>query len=321
MRRLRILLVTPESRGRWTGNRVTAERWLGILRSLGHRVRVAATYDGKACEALVALHARKSHVSIARFRRSRPEAPLVVALTGTDLYQDIQTSPRARRSLELATRLVVLQREGLRELPRRHRRKARVIYQSSSPPPGRCRSRRDVFEVALLAHLRPVKDPFRAACAARLLAPASRIRVVHLGAALEPRMARRAREEERRGPRYRWMGEVPRGRALRLLARSQLLVLTSRLEGAGNALAEALACGVPVVSSRIPGVIGTLGASYPGYFPVGDTRALAALLDRVETDKRFYARLHRWCRRLRPLIAPSRERAAWRALLAEITRG
>ena len=45
--------------------------------------------------------------------------PLVVALTGTDLYGDIHTSPEAQTSLDLATRLVVLQPMGIRELPER----------------------------------------------------------------------------------------------------------------------------------------------------------------------------------------------------------
>ena len=48
---------------------------------------------------MLALHARRSHASIKAFPR---EKPLVVALTGTDVYRDIHQSAEARESLELA---------------------------------------------------------------------------------------------------------------------------------------------------------------------------------------------------------------------------
>ena len=96
---------------------------------------------------------------------------------------------------------------------------------------------------ATVGHLRAVKDPFRAAMAARRLPPESRIRIVHLGAALSPRMAERARREESVNPRYCWLGEVPRGQALHILARSRVLALTSRLEGGANAISEAVVAG------------------------------------------------------------------------------
>ncbi len=310
--------MTPASATTRAGNSVTADRWARILRSLGHQVRVAPAYAGEACDLLVALHARKSYPSIARFRAERPEAPLVVALTGTDLYGDLGHSARVTRSLELATRIVVLQRQGREELPVRFRGKARVVYQSASPPRGRTPPRSGLFEICLLCHMRPVKDPLRAARAARLLPRESRIRILHLGAALEPRLARLARAEQRSNPRYLWLGDRTRGRALRVLARSRLLVLTSRVEGAGNAVAEALACSVPIVASRIPGIVGTLGPGYPGYFPVGDTRALAALLRRAETDAGWYARLRAWCLRLASLADPRREQEAWTLLLGDL---
>jgi hypothetical protein len=47
------------------------------------------------------------------------------------LYRDIRSDAQAQRSLDLATRLVVLQAEGLRELPPVHAAKAMVIYQSA----------------------------------------------------------------------------------------------------------------------------------------------------------------------------------------------
>jgi putative glycosyltransferase (TIGR04348 family) len=315
---MKIHLVTPAPPGSRKGNRVTALRWARLLRSLGHRVAVIQEYAGRPCELLIALHAGRSAPSVARFRREHPDRPLVLALTGTDLYGDIHTSPDAQRSLELATRLVLLQPEGVAELPEALRSRARVIFQSVVPPRRRRAPRADVFEVCVLGHLRPVKDPLRAARAARLLPATSRLRVVHLGAALSADMADQAQAEMAANPRYRWLGERPRGRALYVLSGCRLLALTSRLEGGANAVSEALAVGVPVVSSRIAGSVGLLGADYPGYFPYGDTRALAALLLRAETDTAFYDDLRARCKRLRGLTDPARERKSWEQLLAEL---
>ena len=315
-RRLRIGLVTPAPPGSTSGNRVTALRWAGILRGLGHRVRVFERYEGRArFDVLVALHARKSADSVARFAEDHPHAPLVVALTGTDVYGDIHSSRAARRSLELAHRLVALQPLAGRELPARLRRKVHVVRQSARKPDGVVS--RHAWDVCVLAHLRAVKDPLRAAVATRLLPASSRIRVFHLGAPLDARLARRARREMAQNPRYFWLGVRPRHAALRVLARCRLLVLTSHLEGGANAVSEAIVCGVPVISTRIAGSVGLLGADYSGYFPVGDTRALARLLVRFEEEAAFRARLVRRCRRLRPLFSPVRERAEWRKLLAE----
>ena len=142
--------------------------------------------------------------------------------------------------------------------------------------------------------------------------------MVHVGAALNAEMRERALAETAANPRYVWLGELPRWRALRVLARSRLLALTSRLEGGANAVSEALACSVPVISSQISGSIGLLGAEYPGYFPVGDTRALADLLARAETQVGFYEDLKSRCANLRSLVDPCRERRSWQRLLAEL---
>lgn len=315
---MNVCLVTPAPPRSHNGNRVTALRWAGILRGLGHAVEVTEAYDGCAADLLVALHARRSAASVARFRAERPQARLVLALTGTDVYRDLDDSAQARRSVELADRLVVLQPLAAGRLPAPLRDRVRVIYQSvpSIPPVAPAA---DGFQVAVLAHLRRVKDPFRAAEAVRLLPAASAVRVVHLGAPLEGGMAGRARAETDANPRYRWLGEAPREEALRVLAASRLLVLTSELEGGANVVSEALAAGVPVLSSRIDGSVGLLGPDYPGYFPVGDAAALARLLRRAETDDGgLYGELAARCAARAELVDPARERAAWAALLDEL---
>lgn len=313
-----ILIVTPVPPRSRKGNRVTALRWARLLRALGHRVVLSERFEAQRCDLLIALHAHKSHASIRRFAQHRSDQPLVVALTGTDLYRDLTSGPKAGESLDRASRLVVLQPLAMRALPKkRWRQKTRVIYQSATratnaPPP-----RQDRFDVCVLGHLRAVKDPFRAALAARRLPSSSRVRIVHLGAALSRAMGARARAESDRNPRYRWMGDVPRYKAIQVLARSRLLVLSSRMEGGANVLSEAIANSVPIVASRIDGSVGILGADYPGFFPVGDTAALTRMLTNAETDPTFYARLKAHGARLSGNVEPAREQADWAWLLSE----
>jgi putative glycosyltransferase (TIGR04348 family) len=335
LRPVRILVVTPAPRGTRKGNRVTALRWAAHLRALGHRVALATSFDGAPFDGaprparpstgsgrtewdlLVALHARRSSPSVERWSRLRPGAPLVVGLTGTDLYDDLPASEEARRSLELAARLVVLQPTGIQALPSEVRHKARVIVQSAraAPPPPPATG---VFPACLLAHLREVKDPFLGAAAVRRLPPRSRIRLVHLGAALDAGAAARARAETAANPRYAWLGDRHRAAALATLAASGLLLLSSRLEGGSNAVSEAVAAGVPILSTRVDGTVGLLGPEYPGYFPAGDAGALAALLLRAEEDPQFLASLRAGIASVRPLVDPARERESWRALLDEL---
>lgn len=314
---MRILLVSPAAADSDTGNGVTARRWAAFLGELGHQVELSRGYRG-GCDLLIALHARKSAEAVRAFRTWHPRAPLVLALTGTDLYPDLRTAGVDPDVLAMATRLVVLQRHGLNQLDEATVERARVIVQSVPPIP-RQPPRDDCFEVAFLAHLRPVKDPLRLAEAVRELPDGSRIRVTHLGGALDDELAAAAAAEAAASPRYDWLGARPRAEALDLLARSRLLVLTSRQEGGANVISEALAARLPVICSDIPGSAGLLGDDYPGLFPVGDTKALTSALDRAERDEGgYYRQLADRCAALAWLVDPERERRAWAALLAEL---
>lgn len=315
---MKIIIVTPAPPRSRKGNRITAVRWAKILREMGHAARIQEDYWSQNCDVLVALHARKSNAAVVRFRERFPDRPIILALTGTDLYDEIHSDESAQQSLELADRLIVLQQHGVLELPKHLQGKARVIYQSVPTPRVLLSPRNHVFEVCVVGHLREVKDPFRTAQATRLLPATSKIHVLQLGGALSDEMERQAQEEERTNPRYTWIGEVPRWKALRIVSRCRLLVLTSKLEGGANVVCEALACGTPVISSHISGSVGILGEEYPGYFPYGDTQALAELLYRAETDESFYQSLQEWCTRRRELVQPEHETECWRVLLAEL---
>lgn len=339
---MRILLVTPTAAPGVPGNRVTADRWAGFLRELGHEVGVSTAYGaspgggGEATgsgtsrpDVLVALHARKSGEAALRFDRERRRADgsgaLVVALTGTDLYRDLEdpASP-AWGPVRTADRLVVLQERGPEALPAELRPKTRVIYQSvpelwdAGESTG---GRAGPLRVCILAHLRPVKDPLLAAEAARLLPEGTRLRIDHFGSAYSEEMADRARAESAGSSAYRWHGEVPRPEALRVLVASDLLLLTSRLEGAGNAASEAITARVPVLCTRVSGLVGMVGGGYPGLFEVGDAPGLARLLQRAVEEPGFLARLREAIEARRPLLDPARERQGWADLLGELNPG
>jgi putative glycosyltransferase (TIGR04348 family) len=264
---------------------------------------------------LIALHARRSAESIQKFKSHFPDKPLLVVLTGTDLYRDLPASEEARRSLELADRVVVLQEDGRRKLSKALRKKTRVVYQSSSAslrhaPPA------DRFRVAVVGHLRSEKDPFRAVRAFGFL-QGKDLELIQLGAPLDPALGREAKRWRKRDPRYRWLGSVPHAQALRWIAQSHLLVVSSVMEGGANVICEAARIGTPVVGSRMSGNIGMLGRSYPGLYRLFDEKDLARLIRKLSREKDFYRKLKRALQKRRPLFAPAAERAS----LNRVVRG
>jgi putative glycosyltransferase (TIGR04348 family) len=316
---MKIGIITPAPPGSNYGNRVTAVRWAQILKKPGHQVSIAEKYDEQPFDLLIALHARRSALSITRWRRKNPGAPLVVALTGTDLYSDNQGT--IQESLKLADRIVVLQPRALKELTAVLRKKTRVIYQSVEAKPIRTNRRSSdlAFDVCVIGHLRAVKDPFRTALAARLLPATSQIRIRQIGRAMTKQTLANASHEMNINPRYRWLGELPRARTLRMFAKCDLCVISSWMEGGANVLSEAIVASVPVLASRIDGNVGVLGTDYPGLFRVGDARELAQLMTRAETDSRFLSQLKTRVKKLAPLFEPAREERAWASLLDDLT--
>ena len=94
-RRPPLLLVTPYAADANNGNWRTAARWARLLaprydvRLQGPDDPVVGSAGASSAVALIALHARRSRPAIRAWKRSRPDAALLVALTGTDLYKDL----------------------------------------------------------------------------------------------------------------------------------------------------------------------------------------------------------------------------------------
>lgn len=300
---MRIALVTPARPGARSGNRHTALRWAAFLRAAGHRVTVSTEWNGQPADAMLALHARRSHASIKAF-----PGPVILALTGTDVYRDIHRSREARESLAIAERLIVLQPKAAEEFSTR--KKVHVVVQSSAT---RLRHQpiKNHFRICVIGHLRAVKDPLLTLRALAYV-DEEEIEVIQLGGLLEPDLKPKTRDA-----RYRWLGSVPHARALKWLASSHAMVISSRMEGGANVVCEALRIGVPVLASRISGNIGLLGENYAGYFPVGDQRALARLLAK---DESFYKKLKRQIAPLRAKVAPQSEARELLATFSSLSR-
>jgi len=310
-----VALITPYGADSNNGNWRTASRWARFLRP-HYRVRVATQWDGRDADLMIALHARRSAESIAAFAAAHLQRPLIVVLTGTDLYRDIKTDAAAQRSLRLATRLVVLQDEGRRELPAALARKTATIYQSA-PAQAALPRRRRTFDVVVLGHLREEKDPGLAMQVARQLPADSRVRILHIGAALDAEFGRAAAATQQSCPHYRWLGAVPHAAARRWLRRAPLLLHPSKMEGGAQAVLEAIQSGAAVVASDCAGNVGMLGRDYAGLFPLGEAQAALRLIERAASNLPFLRQLQRQCRVRARRFDPARER---RALLALVTR-
>lgn len=281
-------------------------------------MRIEREWSGADDDLMVALHARRSAGSIANFAARYPQRPLALVLTGTDLYRDIREDEQAQRSLRLASRLIVLQDEGLRELSSEQAAKAMVIFQSARAlRPGR-RSRR-YFDLALVGHQRPEKDPLTALRALLRLPADLPLRLFHIGSALDPGLAAEVAALGAGDARYHWLGALSKAATRQRIKRCHLLLLPSLMEGGANVLIEAVTSGVPVVGSDIAGNRGMLGADYPGWFPVGDAQRLAELITAAARDPGYYARLAARCAERVSLFSPARECAAVCSLL-EMTR-
>lgn len=327
---MRLLLHVPLARGSTRGNWITALRWTKILSDLGHTVRTVdpseyASVVHKSYDALIALHARRSADAIELFRIAAPRSQVIVALTGTDLHIDLTGHGADYRSvtnsLAVADHIVLLEPEGLKQLEPSLRSKCVVIYQSTEIPKLSRQSHAACFKISLLAHLRAVKDPFLIIRAVELLPSSSKATVIHAGEATSPEWRNEAVRWTQRCPRYEWVGALPHLNAMQLLANSHVTVLTSRHEGAPSVFSEAARQGIPMLSTRIPASVGILGPSHPGLFEIDDALDLAKLIDKAETNKKFYHELCGASAALEHRLSPQAEQNAWNALVNRVARG
>ena len=325
----RVLIVTPAAAKANNGNWQTAWRWAGFLKR-NFKVTIDQQWRGEPHEVLLALHARRSAKDIAAWasaKGAKAGAPgLAVVLTGTDLYRDISDDAAAQQSLVLANQLVVLQERGPNQLPRQHRAKTRVIFQSTPARQTLAKTRR-ILRVLMVGHLRDEKFPQTLFAAAQQLRLEDGILIDHIGDPLDAILATQARQTAANCPHYRWLGGLNHEATRRRIQRAHLLVHASKMEGGAHVVMEAVRSGTPVLASRIDGNVGMLGEAYCGYFDVGDATQLVALLRKIRAEQNHPAvanspslmeTLAKQCEKRAPLFAPETEKSALIGLVNQL---
>jgi len=317
---MKIILITPAVPGSRAGNRATAERWCRLLEQAGHRVSVVTEYNGEPCDLFIALHAWRSHEAVARFRHQHPDTPLMVVLTGTDIYDHQYRYPeQTHQSMALADCLVGLHHRVDRDIPERFTPKLVTVLQSADRPEGDAGPDPMRFDICVIGHLREEKDPLRAALAVRQLPPSSAIRVLNAGKAHNEDWAQQAMAEQEANPRFQWLGEVDKLSIQQLMSSSRAMVISSVMEGGANVVSEACRVGLPIIASDISGNIGLLGDDYPGYFHVCDEADLARVLQRAEQSTEFLGELTERVMELAHRFTPDAEQAALLAAVEKAT--
>lgn len=313
-----LLIVTPYLADANNGNWRTASRWAKQL-SASYRITLAKSYEGQTVDALLALHARRSGDSVARFAAAHPTRPIIVALTGTDLYKDIpRNDATALQSLTLATRLIALQEDAPRFVPTMHQHKVDVVFQSAQPIDHLASKRTHASEplkLIAVGHLRDEKDPLTLINAFALLPTKAPVQLTHIGAALDKSLGKSALTLMSRDSRYRWVDGLAHGLTRIAIARSHALIHPSIMEGGAQVVIEAMQCGTPVIASEMSGNLGLLGSDYGGYFPVGDQRKLAhTIMDLIEQPKLLQT-LQSQCKLRAKLCTPTAEERALKRCL------
>jgi glycosyltransferase involved in cell wall biosynthesis len=214
---------------------------------------------------LIGLHAVHSRETLLAWRYG----PRVAVITGTDLRGDQREL--ALDTLARVEAIIALQPLDLEALPAALVARSRVILPSVELPETLAWTGQESRTACCVGHLREVKAPLTLPTALQL---EPSWRGVHLGGELERGWAARMHGWDR----FRWLGELPRSRALRLMSRCGCFVIPSHAEGCSNALCEAVALGMPILASDIPGNRGLLGDDFSGYFPPGEARDLACKL-------------------------------------------
>lgn len=307
-----LALITPAAPGSRAGNRATATRWARLLRPSGYRVTLHLPDEPVAAQSpdlVLALHAWRSHEAIGRWQLAHPRCPLLLVLTGTDVYRFQYSHPeQVYESMDRADALIGLHDCLDEHLPRRYLNKLHLVHQSARPlPPKAPPPSQRYFDILVAGHLREEKDSLRCAYAVRDLPTGSRLRVIQLGAAHSKDWAKAATEEARNNPRYRWLGDRPHWQVRQWMACARAMVISSRMEGGANVVSEACVAGLPVIASDIAGNRGLLGKDYGGYYPVAETAALRACLLRAERDPGWLHQLAQQVRSGRERFLPETE--------------
>ncbi len=207
------------------------------------------------------------------------------------------------RALAQRCSRVVVNSEGVRDFYVRHGapvERVRVIPNGVAVPDPPATTRRQLLAelnlpedsrlIGLVGRLWPQKRVKDAIWATDLLKVVrDNVHLLVIGDGPQRNRLRRFRDQVRIGDKVHFLGE--RGDVPRLLPHFDALWSTSGYEGQSNVILEAMASGVPVVATDIPGTRELVLPDATGYLvPVGDRAAFAKYTERLLHDSTLAAR-------------------------------
>jgi glycosyltransferase involved in cell wall biosynthesis len=229
----------------------------------------------------------------------------LAAETGIDPIRSASLMASERRSLAAVRRVVVTSRATAAALQRYDVSEDRiaVIEPGTDPAPLAAGSRSEVLQMLCVASLIPRKGHqtlFRALASMR----DQRWRLTCVGSLdRDPLTVERLRTQLKASgleDRVHLVGEADAGAlAAHYYAEADLFVLPTEYEGYGMAVAEALAHGLPVISTPTGAIADLVNETAGLLVPRGDAAALTAALSRVASDPGFRAALANGARRMR----------------------
>lgn len=112
--------------------------------------------------------------------------------------------------------------------------------------------------------------------------------------------------------RWRWIQSVPHSMVLELMQESDVLVLPSLAEGCALVVAEALACGLPVIVTPNTGTLSFVQDGREGFVvPICDADAIADRLHRLDRDRELLAEMSRQAQKTAAQNSWESYRARW----------
>ncbi|MCP4093767.1 MAG: glycosyltransferase family 4 protein [Planctomycetes bacterium] len=326
----RLLFVLPCAVDDNRGNATSAIRIAESLSRRGYEIETVVADSASAAwpefDLVLGFHAVDSGPVTQAIAKQR-EKPYVIAFTGTDLNG--KPSAGAESAVAGASACVALcnsaarrARDIFNEMPGG----VEVIFQAVAPLPYKPGLSLPSFApelqpfqklVLVPAGVRDIKDPLRAV---KALTPLAALRpelsLWFVGPELEPACGAQLREAIADLSWATWIGEVPRNELLPLMRRADVVLSTSRSEGAApNSLLEATLAGTPVLASDIPA-----HKEFPGSaFCFRDDRLLRRQLEVILDDSELAARevrkLQETVRHKHGLVS---EQVAWDRLLGAL---